>query len=154
MDGAMTRSITIALAALLTLSACGAVRDSRINPFNWFGRSAPTETINTAEKVDPRLLVADVVSLSVEAYSGGAIVRATGRADTQGYWNAELVEVKTDNPEQLVLEFRMLPPLVHGNISTPQSREITAAITLTPSKLEYIRTITVQGANNARATRR
>lgn len=150
----MTRSITVALAALLTLTACGAVRDSRLNPFNWFGKSAPTETINILEKVDPRLLVADVVSMSVESYSGGAIVRATGRAETQGFWDAELVEAKTDDPEQLVLEFRMLPPLVRGDISTARSREVTAAITFTPSRLENIRSITVQGANNARATRR
>ncbi len=150
----MTRSITVALAALLTLSACGAVRESRLNPFNWFGRSEPTETITLVEKVDPRLLVADVLSMSVEPYSGGAIVRATGRAETQGWWDAELVEAKTDDPTTLVLEFRLLPPLVRGDVSTPQSREVTVAMTLSPSRLETIGSITVQGANNARATRR
>lgn len=154
MDGAMTRSLTLALAALLTLSACGAVRDSRLNPFNWFGQSESVEAIRVVEKVDPRPLVGDVLSMSVEPYSGGAIVRATGRTETQGWWAAELVEAKTDDPSKLVFEFRLLPPLVQSDVNTPRSREVTVAHTLTPSRLEYITSITVQGANNARATRR
>lgn len=154
MDGAMKRSMTVALAALLTLSACGAMRDSRLNPFNWFGRSEPTETVAVVEKADPRPLVGDVLSMSVEPYSGGAIVRATGRTETQGWWDAELVEAKTDDPTNLVLEFRLLPPIVDSDVNTPQSREVTVAMTLSPARLEYISSITVQGANNARATRR
>lgn len=154
MDGAMIRLTSVALAALLTLSACGAVRESRLNPFNWFGRSAPVETTAVVEKVDPRLLVSDVVSMSVEPYSGGALVRATGRTDTQGWWDAELVEAKTDDPDKLVLEFRLLPPLINTDVNTARSREITAAYALSPARLENIRSITVQGAKNARATRR
>jgi hypothetical protein len=154
MDGAMTRSLTVALAALLTLSACGAVRDSRLNPFNWFGRSEPVETIRVVEKADPRPLIGDVLSMSVEAYSSGVIVRATGRTETQGWWDAELIEAKTDDPSKLVLEFRLLPPIVRTDVNTPRSREVTDAKTLSPTRLEYITSITVQGANNARATRR
>ena len=154
MDGTMTRSLTVALAALLTLSACGAVRDSRLNPFNWFGRSEPAQTVLVVQQSDPRSLIADVVSMSVEPYSAGAIVRATGRTETQGWWDAELVEAKTDDPGKLVLEFRLLPPLIKSDVNTPRSREVTAAITLTNNRLEYISSITVQGANNARATRR
>lgn len=155
MDGAMTRSMTVALAALLTLSACGGVRESRLNPFNWFGGSEPTETITiVVDKADPRPLVGDVLSMSVEPYSGGAIVRATGRTETQGWWDAELVEAETDDPGKLVLEFRLLPPIVRTDVNTPRSREITVAKTLSPTRLEYISSIVVQGANNARATRR
>ena len=154
MDGAMTRSMTVALAALLTLTACGAVSQSRLNPFNWFGRSAPTETIALVEKVDARPLISDVLSMSVEPYSGGAIVRATGRSETQGWWDAELVEAKTDDPSKLVFEFRLLPPVIQTDVNTPRSREVTVAVTLSPTRLEYITSIAVQGANNARATRR
>jgi len=154
MDGAMTRSMTVALAALLTLTACGAVRDSRLNPLNWFGQSAPTESITLVEKADPRTLVDDVLSMSVEPYSGGAIVRATGRTNTQGWWAAELVEAETDDPGVLVLEFRLLPPIVQTDVNTARSREVTVAMTLSPTRLADISSITVQGANNARATRR
>lgn len=151
----MTRSLTAALIATLVLTSCGAVRDSRLNPFNWFGRSQPTETIQTVEKAkDPRLLVADVVSMNVEPYSGGAIIRATGIAETQGWWDAELVELETDEPGHLILEFRLFPPVAPQDVNTPRSREITVATTLSPSRLENISRITVQGESNARTTRR
>jgi len=151
----MTRSLTAALIATMVLTSCGAVRDSRLNPFNWFGRSEQTETIQSAEKPqDPRLLVADVVSMKVEPYSGGAIVRATGIAQTQGWWDAELVELETDEPGHLILEFRLFPPVAPQDVNTPRSREITVAMTLSPSRLENISRITVQGASNARTTRR
>lgn len=151
----MTRSLTVALIGLLVLTSCGRISESRLNPFNWFGRSEPTEAIQTVAKPqDPRLLVADVVSMTVEAYSGGAIVRATGITPTQGWWQAELVEAETDEPGHLVLEFRVFPPLVEQGVNTPRSREVTVATTLSPGRLEDISRITVQGTNNARTTRR
>lgn len=151
----MTRSLTVALIALLVLTSCGRVRDSRLNPFNWFGRSEQTETLQTVQKpTDQRPLVADVVSMNVEPYSGGAIVRATGISPTQGWWDAELVEVETDEPGHLVLEFRLFPPVAEQGVNTPRSREVTVAMTLSPSRLENISRITVQGASNARTTRR
>lgn len=151
----MMRSLTAALIVLLVLTSCGAVRDSRLNPFNWFGRSEPTETIQTVVKPqDPRLLVEDVTEMKVESYSGGAIVRATGITPTQGWWDAELVELETDEPGHLILEFRLFPPLVEQGVNTPRSREVTVATTLSPSRLENISRITVQGTKNARTTRR
>lgn len=151
----MTRSLTAALIALLVLTSCGKVRDSRLNPFNWFGRSEQTETLQTVQKpADPRPLVGDVVSMNVEPYSGGAIVRATGISPTQGYWDAELVEVENDEPGHLILEFRLFPPVAEQGVNTPRSREVTVAMTLSPARLESISRITVQGASNARTTRR
>lgn len=151
----MTRSLTAALIALLVLTSCGKVRDSRLNPFNWFGRSEQTETLQTVQKpADPRPLVADVVSMNVEPYSGGAIVRATGISPTQGYWDAELVEVENDESGHLILEFRLFPPVAEQGVNTPRSREVTVAMTLSPARLENISRITVQGASNARTTRR
>ncbi|NEX45582.1 hypothetical protein [Pseudotabrizicola algicola] len=151
----MKRPVTAALVAVLVLTSCGAARESRLNPFNWFSRSEPVETLTPLRaKVDPRLLVSDVTLLSVEPYSGGAIVRATGVMESQGWWDAELVEVPNDDPSHLVLEFRMLPPVTDTAISTPRSREVTAATTLTPRRLEDIARITVQGERSARTTRR
>lgn len=154
MDVPMRRPLTLALAALLVLSACGAIRDSRLNPFNWFGRSEPAERVVLGEKpADPRVLVADVVSMSVERYSSGAIVRAKGITPTQGWWEAELVEVENDDPAHLVLEFRLFPPLAGSDVNTPRSREVVVAFALSPQKLRDITRITVQGANNARSSR-
>ncbi|MFN7225226.1 MAG: hypothetical protein ACK4MS_14520 [Paracoccaceae bacterium] len=151
----MKRSLIAASAAVLVLTSCGAVRESRLNPFNWFGRSERVETFaTTAKKAETRLLVADVVSLSIEPYSGGAIVRATGVMDTQGWWNAELVETEGEDPSHLLLDFRILPPVTRTDVNSVRSREVTVATTLTPRRLENISRITVQGARSARTTRR
>lgn len=157
----MTPVLPVALAALLVLSSCGAVRESRINPFNWFGRSAPAEQVLAgtggldAERTeDPRPLVADVVSLHVERYSTGAIIRATGIMERQGWWNAELVEVPTEDPSHLVLDFRAFPPPAATPAGTARTREVTVARSVTLNRLDNIGRITVQGANNARSSGR
>ena len=57
----MKRSVTFALAAVLVLTSCGMVRDSRLNPFNWFGQSEPVDVLTAVpDGQDTRLLVADV----------------------------------------------------------------------------------------------
>lgn len=154
MGNSMKVSLTVALSASLVLASCGFVRDSKLNPFNWFGKSEPTETLVSVEKpADPRSLVDDVLSMEVEPYSGGVIVRAKGLTPTQGWWNAELVEAETDDPSHLVLEFRLLAPIVPTDVNTPRSREVVVAKTVSPQQLEYISRITVQGARNARTSR-
>ncbi|MEL6453077.1 MAG: hypothetical protein AAFQ19_17640, partial [Pseudomonadota bacterium] len=46
-------TVTLLTAALI-LSACAAVRDSRVNPFNWFGRGQSEPVVQTtAEEVNP-----------------------------------------------------------------------------------------------------
>ena len=155
MDGPMRRSLTLALSVVLLVSACGVVRNSKLNPFNWFGRSQPAEVVQLGQKpADPRLLVEQLTQMSVEPYSGGAIVRATGITPSQGWWDAELVEVETDDPSHLVLEFRLYPPVTNTPVNTPRSREVTVATTVSTIRLETVSKITVQGANSARTTRR
>jgi hypothetical protein len=156
MDVPMSRSLTVALAAMLFLTSCGFVRESRLNPFNWFGRSEQTETVAAVgADEDPRPLVDDVISMQIEPYSTGVIVRATGITPTQGWWDAELVEAKLEeeDPSHLVLEFRLLPPPAATPVNTPRSREVTVAKTVSVNRLENIRQITVQGARNARTSR-
>lgn len=155
MDGSMRRSLTLALSVVLLVSACGMVRNSKLNPFNWFGRSEKTEVIQLGQKpADPRLLVEELTQMSVEPYSGGAIVRATGITPTQGWWDAELVEVPTEDPSHLVLEFRIYPPVINTPVNTPRSREVTVATNISSIRLQTISQITVQGAKSARSSRR
>lgn len=155
MDVPMPRSLTVALAALMFLTSCGMIRESRLNPWNWFGRSEQVETRTVVAKAeDPRPLVDDVVSMKIEPYSAGVIVRATGITPTQGWWDAELVEatLEEEDPGHLVLEFRLVPPLTTTDVNAPRSREITVAKTISVNRLEYITKITVQGARNARTS--
>lgn len=144
------------IAVLCTaLSGCGGIRDSKLNPFNWFKRSEPRETIVLAgEQTDPRSLVESVLTMSVEPIPGGAIVRATGLTPTQGWWAAELVPLPLDEKGVQVYEFRLLPPIKKTDVNSPRSREVEVAIYISDYKLEAVREIVVQGAGNARSARR
>ena len=146
----------IALVSLcLLLIGCGGFRDSRLNPFNWFGRSEPRETIVLpAAAEDKRPLVEAVLTMAVEPIPGGAIIRATGQTPTQGWWKADLVPQPLTEDGVLVFEFRLLPPITNTDVNTPQSREVTVGLYMSDIKLEAVREIVVQGATNARTARR
>ena len=148
------RQIAI-LTLCLILAGCGGLRDSRLNPFNWFGKSQPRETIVLQDQpADARPLVSAVLSMTVEPIPGGAIVRATGQTPTQGWWKADLVALPIGEDGTLVYEFRLLPPIERTDVNTPRSREVTVAIYISDIKLEQVREIVVQGASNARSARR
>jgi hypothetical protein len=154
----MTSRLILALACTLILAGCGGFRESRLNPFNWFGRSRAVEApvVDTTVAQDGRQLVADVIEMQVDPLPGGAIVRAEGRAPTQGYWDAELVlrEGPDADPANPVYDFRIFPPVTPAATSTPQSRQVAVALYLSDVQLARITGITVQGANNARAVQR
>lgn len=140
---------------VVALAGCGGVRESRLNPFNWFKRSEARLAVNVApDPKDMRPLVQTVVDLKVEPMPGGAIVRARGLPPTQGWWGAELVLKPVEDPGVLVYEFRLIPPLGQADVNVPRSREVDVAIFVSNYKLEYIREIVVQGATNARSARR
>jgi len=143
------------LAATMTLSACGRVADSRLNPLNWFGReSVETVAANAEVITDGRQLVDQVTELAVDATPEGAIIRAVGLPPVQGFWDAELVRVESADPSLAVYEFRVLPPLVRRAQSTPQSREIIAGAALSNRQLASIRSIVVRGQRSQRSVNR
>ncbi len=75
------RLVVLGLAA--ALAGCAGVRKSKLNPFNWFKKSEPRETIVLpGEEEDPRPLVDTVLSMAVEPIPGGAVVRARGVTPT------------------------------------------------------------------------
>lgn len=152
----MRLPLTVALTAVMVLTSCGAIRESRFNPLNWFGRSQEVQVdeYGVAEVQDARPLVAQVLSMSIEQTPYGAIVRATGLSPMQGYYDAELVARPLDENGVLVYEFRLMPPPVAKPVGTQRTREVTAGAHLSRIKLEAIREIVVQGAENARSSRR
>lgn len=152
----MRLPLLAALAAVMVLTSCGAVRESRLNPFNWFGRSEPRQVQEFLpnQPADPRPLVDQVLSMVVEPFPGGAIVRATGLSPTQGYHKADLVAREVDENGVLVYDFRILPPPEPKRVGAQQTREVTVAATLTTAEMAGLREIVVQGAQNARSSRR
>ncbi|QYK40988.1 MAG: hypothetical protein KF887_16575 [Paracoccaceae bacterium] len=151
----MRKPLLAMMVVVLAVSACGRIRDSRLNPFNWFGRSQPAEVVVTDAAVaqDGRRLVAQVIDLTLDRTPGGAILRAVGLPPTQGYWEAELVARPVDDGV-LVFDFRVFPPPRPADVSTQRSREVVVATFLSNQMLEGLRQITVQGELSARSTRR
>ena len=147
----------VLIALSFALSGCG---DSGLNPFGWFGGQG--ERVETLEEVeiitveDSRPLIPRVTSVRIDRTPGGAIVRATGLPDQQGWHNASLV-VRDGSASQngvLTLDFRAVPPPTPTRSSTVQSREVTAARTVSSIALQNIRTIRVVAASNVMTARR
>jgi hypothetical protein len=149
----MNTPLVAALCATMALGACSTIGKSRLNPFNWFGQSQETIVLAPEKPADKRLLVSQVTEMKLEKMPGGVIVRATGLPPTQGYWQAELVARPVEDGT-LIYDFRIFPPITPQVASTTQSREVTVGAYLSNVKLDTIRQITVQGANNARTSRR
>lgn len=149
-------ALTIALTAVLVLTSCAAIRSSRLNPLNWFGRSQEARVVAAGGAVaaDSRPLVEQVLTLVIEPTPQGALVRATGLSPMQGYYDAELVARPVDENGVLVYDFRIKPPPEPKPVGTQRTREVTVAAALSNIALESISEIVVQGAGNARSSRR
>ena len=161
----MLRPLTTALCLGLMLTGCARLADSRLNPLNWFGRSAPVVATTADGQVQPlvppgqaaaqdtRVVIDQIVDLQIEQTSSGAIVRATGLAATQGFYSAELV-LASSADGNLVYDFRVMAPEGFEAIGTEASRRITVALELSVAELAGVRSVTVRGAQNAREARR
>lgn len=159
----MLRATTLMICLALGLSGCARLADSRVNPMNWFGRSS--EVAATPEtrvplipsggvvEVDNRALIETVTDLLIERTPGGAIIRASGVAATQGYFNAELVLTGIEGGVARY-DFRVEAPAGYEAVGSARSRQITVAIDLSRAELAGIRSIEVRGATNARRASR
>ena len=144
------------LALAMTLTACATVRESRLNPLNWFGSDSSEELLTTEPvgDTDQRPLIDQIISLQVDQTPEGAIVRAVGLPPTQGFWKAELVEVEQDDPTVLAYEFRIVPPIERNPQGTQRSREILVADAVSTAELRGISQIVVAGRQNQRSVNR
>jgi len=162
----MLRATLLGTAVLLTLSGCAQISDSRFNPLNWFGSSTEVAAVdqNGVQRpliparqrqivFDNRALVQSITSMNVDRSPTGAIVRAVGVAQTQGYFNAELINRGVQNGV-LILEFRAQAPMGLEVPGTSRSRQISAAYVVEGGDLASIQSVRVQSATNARTSRR
>ncbi|MCB1360537.1 MAG: hypothetical protein H6899_05800 [Rhodobacter sp.] len=147
------------LAISLSLSACGRVRESRLNPMNWFGgsqeeTSAPLGPVS--DSVDHRPLVPQINAMTIERTSSGAIVRAEAVMPAAGWWDAELVPENFGRPTNGTLTFRFVAaapvePVAETNAA---ARTLTAVYTLTQAQLDTTAEVVVTGETNSRRARR
>ncbi|CUH77372.1 hypothetical protein [Tropicibacter naphthalenivorans] len=167
----MKKALSVLVVSSVVLTSCGAIRDSAMNPFNWFGRST-SEAVATGAEVNPLIparrssvfrsnqpetyqgwAVGEVTELLVERRPGGAVIRATAVADRQGAFEVRLVKNDEESDaDTLTYDFRAIQQ--PGNVGTALSRQVTAAVWLTDNELRGIRTIRVKAARNVRTARR
>ncbi|SFS56569.1 hypothetical protein SAMN04488040_0987 [Sulfitobacter marinus] len=173
----MRKIFSAILVSTLVLTGCSTVRDSRVNPFNWFG-SARSEPIASSEASTNPLIPQSsglfsgmrkakatyagrsfdqVTDLTIERIPGGAIVRATGLAARQGIYEVRLTP---ENPEEMpvdgVLTYRLegVAPAKNTAIGPKPTREVIAGRKLTDQMLAGVRVIRVEGQRNAMTARR
>jgi hypothetical protein len=173
----MRRTLSALMISTLVLAGCGAVRDSRVNPFNWFGNSR-SEPVQTRESTNPlipsvrRGIFANqrardaiyrgqpfqqVTDLTVERVPGGAIIRATGLAERQGIYDVQLTPATDDEtPIDGVLIYRLegVTPANATRVGTAPTREVIAARKVTDQTLAGVSQIRVEGQLNAQVARR
>lgn len=152
----MRTSVIMGAVMLGLLAGCGAVSDSRLNPLNWFGRSEKVEPVITEVAGDPRPLVTQIIDLRLERVPGGAIIRATGLPERQGFFDGELVAANRGVPEDGILgyQFRVSAPEGATAPGTPQSREMIVGLFVSDQTLAGVRRIQVNAAQNALAVSR
>jgi len=142
----------LAVAVLTGCGGSGGDETGGVRAFDFFGaRSDPLAEIR-AEAGEP--LVDQIVSMSVSSTPSGAIVSAIGLPPTQGFWDADLVRVPSEQASVLLLEFRLLPPPGPRPAGTQPSREVLAGTVFSLQDLAGIRTIAVQARRNRASSRR
>ena len=148
------------LALIFSLAACGSLRESRLNPFNWFGgsRSQTNEVVEVDGRIDSRgrILVDQINSMRVNRTPGGAVIEVAALPPSQGFWDVELVAVNDGIQLDGVLafEFRVAEPLGFQPEGTPVSREVVAATAVSAARLQNVSEIRVIGLRNFRSSRR
>ncbi|MFZ5961715.1 hypothetical protein ACOXXX_02085 [Thalassococcus sp. BH17M4-6] len=176
----MFKPLSVLVISALVLTSCGTVRESRLNPFNWFGRSTsePVQTTTSAAARNPLIPasggrglrgligigqedevyaappIAEVSELLIERRIGGAIIRATGVADRVGPFDVRLIPdeaASTGGTLSYTLRAKQQP----GPRSTGElARMVTVAVWLSDQDLAGIREIRVAGRTNALVSRR
>ncbi|MEL7115247.1 MAG: hypothetical protein AAGP08_06570 [Pseudomonadota bacterium] len=152
----MPTRLICALLALTMIAGCGRVAESRLNPFNWFGGSEATQTVTTTASQQRQNLIVQVTSLRVEQVPGGAIIRATGLPQRQGYFDGRLEPVGREVAAEGVLNYEFLieSPLDQTLVGPETSREVIVGRFVSEQALAGVRQIRVSGRANALSVRR
>lgn len=165
----MRKTIPLILVAALVLTSCGRIRDSRVNPFNWFGRAESRQIDETPDKnpliprrsllapseaQDNRTPVQQLTSLVIERTPSGAIIRAEGVSARQGAYELGLRPIEDAEVPEDTLRYAFVAYQPQMSVGTEASRRVVAATQLTNQELLTIRRIEVVGAANVLTARR
>lgn len=170
----MKNSVIALLVAGSLVTGCG-FRDSRVNPFNWFGdgRDVPQQQADETTQANPLIprrsrftrpelqyqgTPIDIIdTLTIERTPGGAIIRATGTAAQQGPYDVRLTPVTEDGSAVdgvLAFRFEVLKPSRPQPVGAERTRQVTVARAVTDQDLAGVRSIQVEAARNTKLARR
>ena len=178
----MRTIVAILVISSVALGGCGRLRDSRVNPANWFGKGQSTPIEQPQEQAEEQYVnpliperpsklrlfkkrkdrpyegtpVGQITDVTVERTIGGAILRVTAVSPRQGAFDVRLIPANKENePIDGVLTYsiRALQP-TDTAIGSTRSRTLVVAEPIDQSLLERTRTIRVVAAENEWATNR
>ena len=163
----MRKTFSALLLSTLVLTGCATVRDSRVNPFNWFGKARSEPIAQSSAQANPLIPqtssifsrkrnsnavyngrpVDQITDLTIERVPGGILLRATGLAARQGLYDVQLVPQNKDGV--LTYRFEGVEPASQTPIGAAATREVIVARTLTDQQLAEVHTIRIEGQRNA-----
>lgn len=163
----MRRFVAVLVVSSIVLSGCSRLRDSRLNPGNWFGGGNAQPVATTGSEANPLIPkqtrirrkdrikiyrgtpVDQVTNVRIEPTSAGAIVHVTGVSLQQGAHDVRLTAENDGEPLGGVLILRLMA--LQPN-DTPQGqarqRTIHAGRFVSNNDLAATRTIRIIGARN------
>lgn len=170
----MRKVLLTSLALTMALSGCSGVRESNLNPFNWFGRSTSQRVVAEPQEteVNPLIpkrrrfidapppppyagsLVQEVTELHIRKTVTGAVIEAKGVFRSVGSYDVRLIAQEDNDPTTLTYEFRALQPRATQGLGSRRARTVTAAIEVTNQDLLGVRAIKVIAQGNVRTARR
>lgn len=166
----MRTFVAVLVISSMVLSGCSRLRESRLNPGNWFGGSAPAQPVAAApgeanplipkqtriRRADRREIytgtaVDQVTAVAVEPTTSGAIVRVTGIALQQDAHDVRLVSNSDGDPVNGVLTFQLMAVQPRDTAQgSPRQRTVHAGRFVSNNDLALTRTIRIIGARNDR----
>ena len=173
----MRSLVTVLMISSLTLAGCSGLRDSRVNPANWFGKSqtvqraapVPGETTNPLipekrtsilqRKSDAERYIGTpiyaVEGVVIERSAGGAIIKATGLSLRQGAFDVRLWPENGGKPANGVLTYTLR---AIQRIDTPQgpvqTRRVEAGQFVSSQTLDQVSEVRVLAQTNTATSRR
>ena len=168
----MRTFVAVLVISSMVLSGCSRLRDSRLNPGNWFGGGSSRPVASAASETNPLIPretrirrrdrrevytgtpVDQVTDVRIETTTAGAIVRVTGVSLQQGAYDVRLVADNDGDPVNGVLTMRLMAVQPRDTPQgSPRLRTLHAGRFVSNNDLAISNTIRVIGARNERSAR-
>lgn len=159
----MNRFAIICLAGSL-LTGCSTIKESRVNPMNWFGATAtaattdsliPTENALTRSRRAPAYAgvpIAQLQSVALRNAIGGKILEVQALSARLGASDLRFIDVPNNDPRVREIRLHAVTPTRAG-VGTIAARSVTAAKFFTDQDLAGLTKITVLSGTNSISVR-